>query len=139
MISEEPPSVVTPPPIPPPMAHEQETSYSRNLTNFKPIDSMDSMAAILNPSASVHNQPKFSNLNELSEDEQPKSIQNQSHRNQPLHTSSIAIKIETHSPVKIKPADDLVVTNQHQSTQITHIRSPIDSSPKPAYRFNGNL
>ena len=137
VINEEPtivnsPTQLPPPPIPPALP-EPESNY-KNLKDFKPIDSMDSVSGILNPSTSLINnhQPKFSNLNELNEDEYLKPSQ----RSQHLSSSSISIKIEHHSPVKIKTTNDLIEPNQ--SPQITRIRSPIESPNQP-YRFNGNF
>lgn len=140
---------------------EAETTY-KNFKDFKPIDSMDSVSGALNPSMSFHGQPKFSNLNELNEEEyMPPSQRNppnpqlqqhnqqrqqqqhhqhqhqpQQHQQQHLSANSISIKIETHSPIKIKTTNDLIDPQQTSSPQLTRIRTPI-GSPQAPYKFNG--
>ncbi|CAF0920939.1 unnamed protein product [Brachionus calyciflorus] len=125
-----------PPPVPVSIRPDTETGY-KNLKDFKPIDSMDSVSGILNPSASLQNQNKFTNISELIEDEQNthQRIELPKHQQHHLSSNSISIKIEHHSPVKIKTTNDLIDSNS-KSPQITRIRSPIES-PVNNYKFNG--
>lgn len=113
----------------PPVSDNTESEF-KNFKDFKPIDSVDSVSAILNPVFNLPTQPKFSDLKEHGEDEQAKSSPNQ--RNQHLSTSSISIKIEPHSPIKIKTTNDLVDSNCRSPLQLNTMHSPQNT-----YKFNG--
>lgn len=109
----------------------ENTEYEiKSFKDFKPIDSVDSVSGILNPVLNLPTQPKFSNLHENYEEEQAKSSPTQ--RNQHLSTSSISIKIEPHSPIKIKTTNDLIDPNQMSPNQYNSMQSPQNT-----YKFNG--